>query len=183
MDWVSFRGTHPRGERRGSRLDQFVDMLTTRSIVRSKPLAPGFSATRYREHYVHESSGGDGKLISFRVTAPALWRSKNGVEAMTGLVLDVDDATPDWDRLASTGNLVIAFPTWSHRPDAPHWRLVVVPFASPVDVERWPSVFEAGTERFEPRADRSCADPAHLFLACGGTTRNGAPRGDAADRW
>lgn len=163
LDWVSFRGTNPRGERRRSRLDQFVELLTTRTRAPSKSLAPGFSATRYKPEYVAEAHASDGKIIKFTVTAPSVYRNKSGVESLSAWVGDVDHHEPDWQRLASTGNLIVCYTTWSHDPDTnPSWRLVV-PFAGPVAVEDWPAVYAAAVERFEPHCDLACRSEAQFY--------------------
>jgi hypothetical protein len=81
---------------------------------------------------------------------------------LSALVLDLDHAEPDWTRLQRSGNLIVAWQTWSHTRADPHWRLVV-PVPAAIAVEEWPSVFRPGLRRFEPRSDMSCADPAHLF--------------------
>jgi hypothetical protein len=163
VEWVLFRGTHPRGERRRSSLEQLIDVLTTPHRVLIKENAPGFSATRYRDHYVHEFVGRDGQLARFEVNAPGCWRSSAGVELVTALVLDDDGHTPDWAALERTGNLVVGYTTWSHDESEPRWRLVV-PFAEPVAVEHWAAVHRAGVERFDPRADPQCKDAARLFF-------------------
>jgi hypothetical protein len=162
-DWISFRGTHPRGQRHRSNLGQLVDVLTTPHCVLVKENAPGFSATRYRDHYVHEFVGRDGQLARFEVNAPSCWRSSNGVELVTALVLDDDGHAPDWAALGRTGNLIIGYTTWSHSESEPRWRLVV-PFAEPIAVEHWSAVHRAGVARFDPRADPRCKDAARLFF-------------------
>jgi hypothetical protein len=159
---VTFKGTHPRGERRSVTLEQFVDLLTTPHRAYVKETAPGFSPTRYRDAYRVESVAADGTQKGFDVTAPACWRSNNGVEALSALTFDLDDSQPDWARLKATQNFVVYFTTWSHTPASPRSRLVV-PLAGEVPVDAWAAVYAQGCERFAPEADPSCKDPARLF--------------------
>jgi hypothetical protein len=162
-EWISFKGVSPHGERRRGTLEHFVAFLIERRIARTKASAPGFSATAYRQHYVHETySEISQKIIRFAVDAPAAYRSGAGVESQSAWVGDLDHDEPDWARLQRTGNLIVTWQTWSHSTADPHWR-IVVPVVAAIAVEEWPSAFMLGVERFEPRSDTSCADPAHLF--------------------
>jgi hypothetical protein len=163
LDWIGYRGISPHGTRRRGTLEHFVAFLIERRMARSKDNAPGFSATRYSEHYEHETySEISKKTIRFAVEAPAAYRSNAGVESLSALVLDLDHAEPEWSRLERTGALIVAWTTWSHTTADPHWR-IVVPVVAAIAVKEWPSAFSLGLERFEPRSDTSCADPSHLF--------------------
>jgi hypothetical protein len=53
---------------------------------------------------------------------------------MSGLVLDLDRATPNWAALERAHNMVIVFSTWSHSVTEAHFR-IVVPFADLIAVE------------------------------------------------
>jgi len=169
FEFTAFRGVSPRGKRARSRHQQLVELLTERHVVPVKELAPGFSPTVYREHYEAHVVGEDGKLRTFAVDAPAAYRCTDAVAALTALVLDSDHHEPDWDELERTGNLIIAYTTWSHTQDDPRWRLVV-PLARPVPVEEWPAVWRSGVERFDPHADPQCKDVSRFYFL------HGAPR-------
>lgn len=164
LDWVEFKGTHPRGERRRGSVAQFVELLTTRRRAYGKLNAPGFSATRYRPHYTHRfTSTSTGEVMTFTVDAPACWRNAAGVESLSAWVGDLDHREPDWARLERTGNLVIAYSTWSHDPPANPCYRIVTPFAAPVAVECWPSVYAEALGRFEPHSDPACSSPGQLY--------------------
>lgn len=158
VDWVTFKGTSPRGARRRGSLEQFVSLVTTRNTAWLKELSPGFSATRYRDEYTHIPSSGR----PFLVQAPSVWRSNPGVDTLSALVADIDHDLPDWPRLRASGNLIVAYTSWSNAPGDPHWR-IVVPFAAPVAAECWPSAWQLGLERFDPHADPGCKDVSHLY--------------------
>src|SRR5215471_12928958 len=166
FEFTAFRGVSPRGKRARSRHQQLVELLTERHVVPVKELAPGFSPTVYREHYEAHVVGEDGRLRTFAVDAPAAYRCTDAVAALTALVLDSDHHEPGWDELERTGNLIIAYTTWSHSEDDPRWRLVV-PLAHPVPVEDWPAVWRAGVERFDPLADPQCKDVSRFYFLHG----------------
>lgn len=163
FDVVTFRGRHPKGERRRLTLEQLVALATTPHQAWSKETAVGFSPTAYRSEYTHTfTSSLTGEVKTFTVTAPAAWRSNAGVAALSAFVPDIDRGEPDWDRLVAAGHFVVAYTTWSHTPTDPHWRLIV-PLAADVLAEEWPSAWEMGIRRFAPNADRSCGDVSRFY--------------------
>lgn len=90
-------------------------------------------------------------------------RGLDGVEALTCLVLDYDggasiaEARETWKGWEHVGHT-----SWSHRHDAPRFR-VVLPLAKPVDAAGWPAVYAWAIQR-APTVDPSCKDVSRLWL-------------------
>jgi len=165
--WVTYTGLSPRGERHSGSLAAFVATLSTRHHIRAKLSGPGFSPTRYLEHYTVPATESHGEFV---VDAPSAWRCNEGVESLSALVLDLDHVAPDWPRLQRSGNLLVCYTTPSHcvdPPDDPRWR-IVAPFAAEIAATSWPVVHAAGVERFAPKADPSCKDVSRFYFLCSG---------------
>lgn len=94
--------------------------------------------------------------------APGATRKAATVEAVSCLVLDHDAGEPEAALAAWDGWMAILHSTWSHRADAPRFR-VVVPLARPVPRERWGAAWSWAAERSQG-ADPSCKDPSRLYL-------------------
>jgi hypothetical protein len=165
LHWVTYRGLSPRGERHFGNVDALVSVLSTRHHIRTKLSSPGFSPTKYLDHYTVPSTESHGE---FAVDAPSVWRCNEGVRGLSAWVGDLDHAEPDWPRLKRSGNLVVCYTTPSHNPqDDPHWR-IVAPSAGHIDAEHWPAVHAAGVDRFAPNADPSCSDASRFYFLCSG---------------
>lgn len=103
-----------------------------------------------------------------RLWSPTLYRpgSRRGSESvvhLSCLVLDYDDNTPidqassrwlEWFHVLHT--------TWSHRPDAPRFR-IVLPLARPVLAEDWPQVWTWAEAQSERTIDPSCKGAARVW--------------------
>jgi hypothetical protein len=87
-------------------------------------------------------------------------RGNAGVESVSCLVFDCDRMPPDLKRLE--GVCWIAHTTWSHRPDAPRWR-VVMPLAQPVPSASWRDVWQRARMALCPEADPVCKDPSRAY--------------------
>lgn len=93
--------------------------------------------------------------------APGQRRCSEAAVELSCLVLDLDDADTDVVEATWLEFLHVMHTTWSHRPDAPRWRLVV-PLARPVPTKRWESVWRWATARTP--ADTACRDPGRLYF-------------------
>jgi P4 family phage/plasmid primase-like protien len=87
-------------------------------------------------------------------------RAAANVEAVTGLVYDVDHTRPDWRLLE--GVAFVAYTTFSHTAADPHWRLVLH-LARPVPAAQWARVWRRGRARYAPMADPACSDPCRMY--------------------
>jgi hypothetical protein len=96
--------------------------------------------------------------------APGAVRGAAGVLFVHALVLDFDDGTSiddamlpwmDWPFILHT--------TWSHREDAPRFRLVLI-LAEPVPAAAWPRAWDWAAARAGRRVDPKCKDPSRLYL-------------------
>lgn len=79
---------------------------------------------------------------------------------VSALVVDLDRVAPDFAWLA--GICWIDRTTWSHRPEAPRWR-VVIPLARPVPAERWGDVWQRARATLCPEADPACKDASRAY--------------------
>jgi hypothetical protein len=87
-------------------------------------------------------------------------RGNAGVAAVSCLVFDLDRVPPDAERLA--GVYWLGHTTWSHRPTAPRWR-VVIPLSTLVPATRWRDVWQRARATLCPEADPSCKDPSRQY--------------------
>jgi hypothetical protein len=110
------------------------------------------------EHRERDHKG--GALYSCVKYAPGATRGNRGVTEISALVADLDG-----QQIASSNLHIyhhIAYTTWSHRPDDPHWH-VVIPFAQAVPVEHWSSVWRDVHDRLALVGDEQTKDPARIF--------------------
>ncbi len=89
-------------------------------------------------------------------------RAADTVLAVGCLVLDVDAGDPDAAFDPWPGVLAVMHTTWSHRPEAPRYRLVL-PLARPVPAHLWGLAWTWAVER-TAEADRACKDPSRLYF-------------------
>jgi len=87
-------------------------------------------------------------------------RSNACVLKVSALVFDLDRVPPNPERLA--GVHWIGHTTWSHKPTAPRWR-VVIPLATPVPAARWRDVWQRARAALCPEADPACKDPSRAY--------------------
>jgi hypothetical protein len=92
--------------------------------------------------------------------AGATTRGNAGVEAVSALVFDMDRVPPDPARLE--GVCWIGHTTWSHRPEAPRWR-VVIPLSRPVPAANWQDIWQRARAALCPEADPSCKDASRQY--------------------
>lgn len=160
---VRYSGTHPDGRRAEVDLEQLSDLLLQRHILANKLDGPGFSPTRYLAEYTyHRANKKTGEIAAIHVTAPAVHRCNEGVQALSCLVLDIDHHAPDWPHLIDLGWLILAYTTHSHTYADPHWRLVL-PLHHEVLAADWPRFFHSAVQLLDPRADTSCGDASRFF--------------------
>jgi predicted RNA-binding Zn-ribbon protein involved in translation (DUF1610 family) len=94
--------------------------------------------------------------------APGAPRRSEFVVGVECLVLDVDAGDPAVAFEAWPGLTAVLHTTWSHRPEAPRFRLVL-PLARAVPASLWGPAWSWATER-APAADPACKDPARLYF-------------------
>jgi hypothetical protein len=121
-------------------LDELALMLTTFEVLADKRRGRCWSPARYA----------DG----------ATSRGNAGVVEISALVFDLDRVAPDFARLA--GICWIDHTTWSHRPEAPRWR-VIIPLARPVPATQWGDVWRRARAALCPEADPACKDPSRAY--------------------
>jgi hypothetical protein len=94
------------------------------------------------------------------IYAPNTTRGNRNVLAVTCLVVDMDGEALDHARLDGLEH--IAYTTWSHTTDDPHWHLVL-PLKHPVPAHRWEEVWTSLHERINVVGDPATKDPARIF--------------------
>ncbi len=134
------RYDRPAVRQRTVDLDDLVVMLATFDEIVDKREARCWSPTLY-------ANG-------------ATSRANAGVAAVSALVFDLDRVPPDPELLA--GVCWIGHTTWSHRTEAPRWR-VVVPLAEPVPASSWGDVWRRARATLCPEADPSCKDSSRQY--------------------
>jgi len=102
----------------------------------------------------------DGPGWSPTIYPDGATRSKDGVVAVTAVVLDCDEGPPPWGLLAEW--TYAAHTTFQHTPQAPRWR-VVLPLAAPILAGDWPDVWERARYRLCPTMDESCKDAGRFY--------------------
>jgi hypothetical protein len=179
MAWVTwavvlFEGVRPWGRRSELDVDGLRQLLLRRRQLGHKEAGPGFSPTRYLDTYTHRGRRKDSALYEVHVTAPGVYRSNAGIEALSMLVLDIDHHRPDWPHLIDFGYLCIGYTTFSNTYADPHWRLVF-PLAQEVAAEEWPRFFRSAVQHLDPRADTSCGDLSRFYFTHAVDTRQDDP--------
>jgi len=94
------------------------------------------------------------------IYTPGTTRGNANVHAVTCLVVDMDGEAFDYARL--DGLEYHAYTTWSHRPNDPHWHLVL-PLKAPVAADRWHQVWSLLHEKINVVGDPATKDPARIF--------------------
>lgn len=87
-------------------------------------------------------------LFSMATFKPGTTRKTENVESIAGIVLDFDNKEPGWhsieeilQRVKDLGLVYISYTTWSHRPDHPRWRLILI-FNEPVQPAQWRGIYK-----------------------------------------
>lgn len=91
---------------------------------------------------------------------PGTTRGNHNIAAITCLVVDMDGEAFDYARL--DGLEYHAYTTWSHRPNDPHWHLVL-PLKNPVPADKWLNVWTRLHEKINVVGDPATKDPARIF--------------------
>lgn len=94
------------------------------------------------------------------IYTPGTTRGNANVHSITCLVVDMDGEAFDYARL--DGLEYHAYTTWSHRPNEPHWHLVL-PLKNPVPADRWLHVWTLLHEKINVVGDPATKDPARIF--------------------
>jgi hypothetical protein len=122
-------------------LAELVTMLTRFEVLDDKRLGHCWSPTRYA----------DG----------ATSRGNTGVESVSCLVFDCDRVPPDDQRLE--GVYWVGHTTWSNKPQAPRWRVVIPLVTPPVPAVQWRDVWRRARAALCPEADPACKDPSRAY--------------------
>ena len=95
---------------------------------------------------------------------PNTTRGARNVDVVTCAVFDFDDGTTidqaiePWEQWP-----LIVHTSWSHRPEHPRFRLVLV-LDEPVPASAWPRAWRWAWERTGGHADAACKDPSRMYL-------------------
>jgi len=98
---------------------------------------------------------------SFQEGQPA---TTEHVIALSCLVLDIDegaDLDASWEQVAPW--TAALHTSWSHRPEAPRFRLIF-PLAQPVSGDHWPESWRAAVEKLGLEVDRKCVNANRRYL-------------------
>ena len=134
------RITRPTFARTSVSLEELVEMLSRFEVLDDKRRGRCWSPALYAENITH--------------------RGNAGVVSISTLVFDLDRAPPDEARLEDV--CWIGHTTWSHRENAPRWR-VVIPLARPIPVADWSDVWKRARFALCPEADPACKDPSRAY--------------------
>jgi hypothetical protein len=127
--------------------------------VRPELYADTFAGFYARLQHAERTEKG-GALYSCVKYAPGAKRGNAGVVEISALVADLDGKQIASSNLHLYNH--VAYTTWSHRDDDPHWH-VVVPFTQAVPVEHWGGVWREVHERLGLEGDEQTKDPARMF--------------------
>jgi putative DNA primase/helicase len=126
-----------------------------------KPLAGSWAQLQAQLCIRKETKRKDQRALwSPVIYAPGTTRANYNVDAVTCLVVDMDNESFDHARL--DGLEWMAYTTWSNRPDEEHWHLVL-PLKQPVPAHRWSEVWTRLHERINIVGDPATKDPARIF--------------------
>ena len=108
-------------------------------------------------------------------------REDINVEALSSLVLDIDDGSDlvdVVDRLAEMGLACALHTTWSHRPDH-HKARVVFPLSEDCPADRWLDTWRAAdawARSWGAHIDKACKNPSRLYFQPALPSREWVPR-------
>ena len=103
----------------------------------------------------------DGGLYSPVTYREGTTRGNANVAEIHALVADLDGEAFEQSNIGSY--IHIAYTTWSHRQDNPHWH-VVIPFDQAVPVQNWEEVWYETHQRLGLKGDPATKDPARIFF-------------------
>jgi hypothetical protein len=165
------------GERDAAGVTISITVFKDKRDTQAKPSEHSWAQIADRLCRHQEREGKDGWLWSPTIYhSGAQQRAKANVQAVTCLVLDMDNGTlvdalrPRLEPYAWAGHS-----TWQHTSEAPHYR-IVLPLTHPVPAEAWGEVWKAADHYFSGgNMDPSCKDVSRIYYG------PSCPRG--AERW
>ena len=104
-----------------------------------------------------------GDLYSPVTYAEGAKRGNAGVQQVNALVIDLDGEALDVALPNIAGFEFVAYTTFSHRADDPHWHLVL-PLAQPVPAAQWAGVWHDAHARIGLGGDVKTKDVARIFF-------------------
>lgn len=139
----------------------FANMTATQPRMDTRPLGPFLGM--FEQHAVIPDKY-SGKLWSPTIYAADASRKSTNVEAVTALVVDVDDGTP-FAMLESKLDpfLYVVHTSHSHTQEHPKYR-VVLPLDVPVLPADWPVVWQRLNLFIDGHADPATKDPARMYF-------------------
>ena len=128
------------------KFSQFPSLISTSPLVAEMTLEE--ISTFIKEPIVVKDKTERQRCFSLNIYHPKTSRSTDGVDKMTGLVLDFDCKEKNPDHITNTlfdsgiGNYQhVWYTTFSHTQEKPHWRLLLA-LKNPVQKDEWPSLFD-----------------------------------------
>ena len=142
----------------------FAVRIRSIKSVRVESFADDWSQLRNRLiNHVERADKYEGDLYSPVVYADGANRGNAGVRFINALVIDLDGESLDRALPNLIGLEWIAYTTYSHSADDPHWHLVL-PLSTPVAVDDWHGVWLDAHDRLKLSGDPQTKDPARIFF-------------------
>ena len=141
----------------------FAVLVPSVKSVHIKHLADDWS--ELKQHlliHTERDTKHDGALYSAVSYLPNTTRGNRNVTQVNALVIDLDGEALDNVLPKLDGLEWIAYTTWSHKEDDPHWHLVL-PLAHPVSASQWISAWTEAHERLGLVGDPATKDVARIF--------------------
>jgi len=129
--------------------------------VQPKPFASNWDDLKERlMHHEENAKKSDGALWSPVEYYPGRTRGNTAVRFIEALVVDMDGES--FANANLDGFEYLAYSTYSHRLDDPHYHLVL-PLAERVPAGLWRAVWQDLHERINLQGDPATKDPARIF--------------------
>lgn len=104
-----------------------------------------------------------GALYSPVTYAEGAKRGNAGVQQVNALVIDLDGESLQQTLSSISDYEYVAYTTFSHRADDPHWHLVL-PLSHSVPKQSWRGAWLNAHQRIGLRGDPQTKDPARIFF-------------------
>ncbi|CAG9239461.1 hypothetical protein BCAR13_890042 [Paraburkholderia caribensis] len=139
----------------------FASMTTTQPRMDTLPLALFLAMFEQRPVIANKHGG---KLWSPTIYAADASRKSANVEAITALVIDVDDGTPFVDLVVRLEPFrYVMHTSYSHTNAHPKYR-IVLPLDAPVPTSEWSNAWQRMSLLVDGHADPATKDPARMYF-------------------